>query len=89
METKHLNANLQENYTKSKCLVDNVNNLTIDIERYICENKGFFDPILIEDCPNSHTGEISIFNDTTFQSGLSRCSRLTTSVCIKSVNSIK
>ena len=68
MGTKHPNVNLQENYKKSKCLVDNVNNLTIDLERYICENKCFFDPILFEDCPNSHTGDISIFNDKTFQS---------------------
>ena len=48
MGTKHPNANLQENYKKSKCLVDNVDNLTIDLERYICENKCFFDPILIK-----------------------------------------
>ena len=67
MGTKHPNANLQKNYKKSKCLVDNIDNITIDLERYLCENMCFFDPILYDDCPNSHKGDIAIFNSKTFQ----------------------
>ena len=62
MGTKHPNANLQTDYRKSKCLVDNLNNLTVDLERYLCENMCFFDPTLYDECPNSHKGDIAIFN---------------------------
>ena len=60
MGTKHPNANLQANYRKSKCLVVNVNNLTVDLERYLCEYMCFFDPNLYDGCPNSHKGDIFI-----------------------------
>ena len=36
MGTKHPNANLQTDYKKSKCLVNNINNITVDLERYLC-----------------------------------------------------
>ena len=68
MGTKHPNANLQANYRKSKCLVDNVNNLTVDLERYLCEYMCFFDPNLYDGCPNSHKGDIFIFSSKEFQS---------------------
>lgn len=68
MGTKNPGANLQTNYKKSKCLVENFNNLTIDLERYLCEHKCFFDPILYENCPNFHTGDIAIFTSEQFQS---------------------
>ena len=42
MGTKHPNGNLQKNYKRSKWLVDNLNNITIDLERYLCENMCFF-----------------------------------------------
>ena len=67
MGTKHPNANLRTNYKKSKCLVDNVNNLTIDLERYLCEESCFFDPILYDNCPKKHTGNIAIFKSEQFQ----------------------
>ena len=66
--TKHPNANLQTDYKKSKCLVDNINNLTVDLERYLCEYMCFFDPNLYDNCPNSHKGDIAVFNSKKFQS---------------------
>ena len=67
MGTKHPNANLQTDYKKSKCLVNNINNITVDLERYLCEHMCFFDPILYDNCPNSHKGDIAIFSSKEFQ----------------------
>ena len=68
MGTKHPNANPRTNYKQSKCLVDNINNLTIDLERYLCEYSCFVNPLLYDNCPNSHTGDIAIFKNPQFQS---------------------
>ena len=68
MGTKHPNANPRTNYKQSKCLVDNINNLTIDLERYLCEYSCFVNPLLYNNCPNNHTGDIAIFKNQQFQS---------------------
>jgi hypothetical protein len=66
MGTKHPNANLQENYKKSKCLIDNQKQIMIDFQRLLCENVCFHDPELYEHCPNTHTGDIAIFADRNY-----------------------
>ena len=65
--TNHPGAPLQGNYKKSKCLVDNLGNLTIDLERLLCENVCFHDPELYENCVNEHAGDIAIFADKAYQ----------------------
>ena len=67
MGTKHPNANLMENYKKSKCLVDNIENLTADLQKLFCDNICFHDPELFDHCPNNHTGDIAIFADKAYQ----------------------
>ena len=67
MGTKHPNANLQTNYKKSKCLFDNIGNMTIDLQRLFCEFICFHDPELYDNCPNDHTGDIAVFADETYQ----------------------
>ena len=66
MGTKHPNANLQENYRKSKCVIYNLENFTVDFQRILCINICFHDPELYEHCPNNHTGDIAIFADRNY-----------------------
>ena len=67
MGTNHPGALLQGNYEKSKCLHNNLGNLTIDLERLLCENVCFHDPDLYENCVNEHAGDIAIFADKAYQ----------------------
>ena len=67
MGTNHPNAFLQVNYKKAKCLVDNIGNLTLDLQKLICPNTCFHDPELYDNCPNNHTGDIATFADTSYQ----------------------
>ena len=67
MGTNHPHAKLQVNYKKSKWLVHNIGNLTIDLERLLCEHICFFDPELYQDCENNHTGDIAVFGDEIYQ----------------------
>ena len=55
MGTNHPYAFLQVNYKKAKCLVDNIGNLTLDLQKLICPNTCFHDPELYDNCPNNHT----------------------------------
>ena len=65
--TKHPSAKLNRSYKKSKCLVDNDGDITLDLEKLFCENVCFFDPSFYDDCHLQHTGDISIFGDENFQ----------------------
>ena len=56
----------QTNYKKSKCLLDNIGKMTIDLQRLFCEYICFHDPELYDNCPNDHTGDIAVFADETF-----------------------
>ena len=67
MGTNHPHANLQTNYKKAKCLVDNIGNLTLDLQKLLCSNICFLDPELYEDCPNNHTGDIALFAEKSYQ----------------------
>ena len=44
MGMEHGSAPLFGKYKRSKCLVDNTENITLDLERLLCENICFFDP---------------------------------------------
>ena len=61
MGTKHPNASLQENYKRSKCFVDNIGNITVDLQKLLCPYVCFHDPELYDQCPNEHTGDIATF----------------------------
>ena len=65
--TKHRSAPLRASYKKSKCLVDNDGDMTIDIEKLLCENLCFFDPELYDSCPLQHEGDIKIFGEEEYQ----------------------
>ena len=67
--TKHPGARLDRSYKKTKCLVDNDEDIILDLERLLCEHVCFFDPEKYEECPNekNHLGNISIFSDDQFQ----------------------
>ena len=65
MGTKHESAPLRANYKLSKCLVDNDENITSDIERLLCDNICFFDPELYGEC--EHSGDINLFAREYFQ----------------------
>ena len=67
MGIQHHGANRNRNYLRSKCLVDNIENLTADLEKFLCQNMCFFDPEFFEDCPSKHTGDISVFADKNYQ----------------------
>ena len=47
MGTMHENAPLRANYKMSKCLVDNDEDITKDLERLLCKNICFFDSVLL------------------------------------------
>ena len=40
--TKHENAPLRANYKMSKCVVDNTGDITLDLQRLLCQNVLFF-----------------------------------------------
>lgn len=63
----HPNPYLHKKYRKSKNLVENVENITLDLERLFCEHMCFFDPANYDDCPNQHMGDIAIFGDENYQ----------------------
>jgi hypothetical protein len=65
MGTMHENAPLRANYKMSKCLVDNDEDITKDLERLLCTNMCFFDPKLYGEC--DHQGDISLFSDEEYQ----------------------
>ena len=67
MGRKHPGANLNKIYMKSKCLVNNIENLTVDLEKLLCDNMCFFDPEFFDECPNKHAGDISVFSDKNYQ----------------------
>ena len=54
-------------YKRYKCLIRNIGNMTLDLERLFCENTCFLDPENYESCPNIHTGDIAIFGNKNFQ----------------------
>ena len=62
----HENAPLRANYKMSKCLVDNDEDITKDLERLLCTNMCFLDPKLYGEC--DHQGDISVFSDEEYQS---------------------
>jgi hypothetical protein len=63
----HPSANLQKKYKRYKCLTENIGNIVLDLERFLCENMCFFDPINYDQCPNEHKGDIAIFSDIKYQ----------------------
>ena len=65
--TKHENAPLNVNYRLSKCLVNNDEDITLDLQRLLCKNVCFLDPSLYGDC--EHNGSIDLFNDREYQMG--------------------
>ena len=65
--TKHRSAPLRASYKQSKCLVDNDGDITIDMEKLLCENVCFFDPDLYNSCPCKHEGDINIFGKEEYQ----------------------
>lgn len=67
--TKHPGARLDRSYKKTKCIVDNDENIVLDLERLLCEHICFFDPEKYGECPNEkdHMGNISIFSDAQYQ----------------------
>ena len=67
MGTKHPHANLRTNYKKAKILIDDIGNLGLDLQKLLCNNICFFDPELYFDCPNTHTGDIAVFADESYQ----------------------
>ena len=67
MGTKHPNASLRENYKRSKCFVDNIGNITVDLQKLLCPYVCFHDPELYDQCPNEHTGDIATFAKKEYQ----------------------
>ena len=69
MGQNHSSADLRmkANRKKSKCLVDNDGNFTLDLEQLLCVNMCFLDPELYGYCPKKHNGNISTFNNEAFQ----------------------
>ena len=69
MGRNHPGANLNKIYMKSKCFVNNIENITVDLEKLLCNNMCFFDPEFFDECSNKHTGDISVFADQNYQDG--------------------
>ena len=66
MGTMHESAPRRASYKMSKCLVDNDEDITKDLERLLCSNVCFFDPEMYGQC--DHKGDISQFGDEEYQS---------------------
>ena len=65
--TWNVNNRLDRRYLRYRAFLQNTGNLTLDLERLLCENTCFLDPENYETCPNNHSGDISIFGDREFQ----------------------
>ena len=65
--TWNVNNYLDRRYLRYKVFLQNTGNMTLDLERLLCENNCFLDPENYESCPNNHTGDISVFGDREFQ----------------------
>ena len=65
--TQHPNARLDVPYKKSTYIVDNIGNITLDLERLFCDHVCFFDPELYDNCTFKHTGNIEIFSKSEYQ----------------------
>ena len=65
--TWNVNNRLDRRYLRYKAFLQNTQNLTLDLERLLCENTCFLDPEYYDSCPNNHAGDISIFGDRAFQ----------------------
>ena len=68
--TWNVNNRLDRRYLRYKALLQNIGNLTLDLERLLCVNTCFLDPENYDSCPNNHAGDISIFGDRAFQQSI-------------------
>ena len=65
--TWNVNNYLDRRYLRYKVFLQNTGNMTLDLERLLCENTCFLDPENYESCPKNHTGDISVFGNREFQ----------------------
>ena len=60
-------SDLRLTYKKSKCLVENTNDITIDLQRLLCRKLCYFDPKLYGNCMIDHNGDIALFGNEIYQ----------------------